>query len=1486
MSDKSDSDMELSSGEDNNAPETATSTSVDAEKDSMKSGADFIKFGDSESEEEHHEPPLQSATRTMEAQESNHGHKRKRSLDSDSDDGIGTGPPPGCPWMGHRKYSKMPSVPLMLTQEIKDFVAYISPTREEHQVRKYVHRRIIQAVNRIWPEARVVVFGSFETRLYLPSSDMDMVVLKDGRSRPEDLRTLAGLLRRENIGENITVIARAKVPIVKFKESISGIPVDISFNITNGIDSARIATKLLEELPVLRPLTMVLKHFLMIKRFNEVFTGGLGSYTTMIMILSFLQMHPKIQSKRIDPEDNLGTLLIEFFELYGLCFNYSEVGIKVNKGGSYFNKIDNPIGARVYRRGPESMTLTSIDPNDSSNDTGAGSFNLRKIREVFVGAYGSLTSNVQKRHRELFGRDRDRDQHGGSSSSNRSVHIRFDEKNRVPADSVEKSSGLHHQTQVSLIKDVLSIPYDVQRHRQQVENVFYEGQYQRMFGDPEGIQGLDEIEAREREEQMSESDEVASTSTDGQTRTTASISGSEDARSDRGDSKHTQKSSVAKGADQEDDDRIIFKGKGERLKIKGAAGKQVGVHSGLMDEDGATSLQSEAEATKLLESESEVTRFLQYIRQEEQQDSEEESIESILESSNSWIAEWKRGGSSQSGLQALVQLKRRLARRIALKRISEIEKSEHVTLSVAERGEIFRRAQSAAKRVTGFDWERDNKTRQQLLNEVTNGMVQRKSNDAKTTRSAQEVVYVHADDSEDEDDEKDEYFETLMRQGAKEYDDSDDEAKNLVAGHRNPDNVNSSDGSLQLPQLVPSTARSSSSSRNERIAKRKIAFNMEPVVNGKFAVQYDEVDHIYRNVMATGGLMDRPMPPYYDPMDKTMAHLFEYMANKYEDKDALGWRDIIKTHKVTKQAINPDEKPKTWITYELSDYNWMSYRTAKTYADRIGLGITRLGLEKGDHVMIFASTCPEWLLTAHGCFSQSIIIVTAYDSMDEKSIQYILDQAEPKAIFADSNTLPVVSKLMQKGNKSVKAVIYAGQDWEVSESISNKGKQRSEDDDEAKDHGKIKTVYPTGDDIACIMYTSGSTGNPKGAQLTHCNLMAAIGSAAAMEGDQLDKETDIIISYLPLAHVLEFVISHFIVSMGCRVGFGHSRTLMDDAVAPTANSGRSKGLGDLKALQPTLMAGVPTIWEKIRKGILAEVNKQSFPVRTLFFAALNTKWAILQVTGSENFVTKTIDSMVFSKAKELVGGRLRLTLTGGAGISDETHRFLSMVMCYVISGYGLTEVCGVAAVTMPRMGHRLGTVGPPAPSLEMKLVNVPDTEYTGDNGSGEIWFRGPAVMKGYFKLEKETKEVLTGDGWFKTGDIGIMNPDGTLSIKDRVKNLVKLAHGEYVALEKCEAVYRDSKEIKNICIVADNGCPVLLAIVEPSKHGASQKEILEALKSQAKSGGLSKPETIQGVIVDDSDWTKNGYMTSSSKLKRREVCKAHDKEIKEMWKKF
>ncbi|KAK3804510.1 MAG: hypothetical protein J3Q66DRAFT_362541 [Benniella sp.] len=424
-------------------------------KNEFDLGADFIAFEDSDDEDEPINHPKKN------------GGKRR-------DDQSYDRPSSWMPWMGHRNYSKMASVPIMLTQELWDFVDYISPTKEEHQIREYVVRLVRKTVKDLWSNADVVVFGSFDTMLYLPqatllsSSDLDIVLLRDGGFNKLDLNRLASHLRRSGIANEVTVISKAKVPLVKFKESITGIPVDISFNLTNGIDSGQVISTYINEIPALRPLTMLVKYFLMIKNHNEVYKGGIGSYTTVIMILSFLQMHPQIQVGNIDPMDNLGVLLIEFFELYGLCFNYTRVGLTVRDN-------DMPTNHRSGRSGQaQKLLLSCIDPNDPTNDTAKGSYSLQKIREVFAGAYGALTQAVQNRDRELFMDDK------RVSSS----HVQFDDRNRVAADSKQKSSGLHRSTQVSLIKEVYQVPMHIIRHRQKIAKVFLDGTYQVMFGDP------------------------------------------------------------------------------------------------------------------------------------------------------------------------------------------------------------------------------------------------------------------------------------------------------------------------------------------------------------------------------------------------------------------------------------------------------------------------------------------------------------------------------------------------------------------------------------------------------------------------------------------------------------------------------------------------------------------------------------------------------------------------------------------------------------------------------------------------------------------------------------------------------------------------------------------------------------------------------------------------------------------------------------------
>ncbi|KAG0332704.1 hypothetical protein BG004_001134 [Podila humilis] len=494
IADSEDDEKEERSSDDEDQKTGSTTTGNNNSKDDLTRGADFVGFLDSE-DEETDEDEEEAKDHQQQGQNSLvqggpgavKGHKRKR----DDEDDIDTNGPSGMfPWMGHRQYSKLGSVPRMLTQEVKDFVDYISPTPEEHKVREYVHQRVQETIAKIWSDAQVIVFGSFNTRLYLPSSDMDIVLLRKHAFSLHDLDRVAQYLRRDGVAKNITVLKHTRVPLVKFTETISDLPVDISFGISNGIESANIAKSLMEKTPALRPLTLVVKHFLLTRDMNEVFRGGIGSYTTMIMILSFLQMHPKVQAKAIDPMDNLGVLLVEFFELYGTCYNYDRVGLSVIRNGFYFDKVRKPVGEPNVHGRPGAMLLCTVDPNDTTNDTAKGSYQLRRIRELFLRAFGALARNMKECRQTFFP-----SLAGAGGGGERRRHIRFDDHNRVPADSVTKSSGVHryNDAQISLLKDVLWIPPKILEQRRYIKEVFYSGEYQKIFGDPPGITGLDPL---------------------------------------------------------------------------------------------------------------------------------------------------------------------------------------------------------------------------------------------------------------------------------------------------------------------------------------------------------------------------------------------------------------------------------------------------------------------------------------------------------------------------------------------------------------------------------------------------------------------------------------------------------------------------------------------------------------------------------------------------------------------------------------------------------------------------------------------------------------------------------------------------------------------------------------------------------------------------------------------------------------------------------
>ena len=368
---------------------------------------------------------------------------------------------------------------------------------------------------------------------------------------------------------------------------------------------------------------------------------------------------------------------------------------------------------------------------------------------------------------------------------------------------------------------------------------------------------------------------------------------------------------------------------------------------------------------------------------------------------------------------------------------------------------------------------------------------------------------------------------------------------------------------------------------------------------------------------------------------------------------------------------------------------------------------------------------------------------------------------------------------------------------------------------------------------------------------------------------------DVLITYLPAAHILEFVFENAVLYWGGTMGYGTIRTLSDQSVRNCA--------GDIRELKPTVMVGVPQVWETIKKGIVSKVEAGGAIKSNMFWGAYAAKGFLLHsgLPGSG-----VLDSIVFNKVKEATGGRLRICLNGGGPIAKETQRFISLAITPMISGYGLTETCAMGALMDP-LAWTESALGEMPASIEMKLVDFEDAGYfTSSNPpQGEIWIRGAPVTDGYLNMPEETQESFTSDGWFKTGDIGEFDSHGQIRIIDRKKNLVKTLAGEYIALEKLESVYRSAPIVANICVYAaeDRLKPVAIIVpAEPALKKIAAAEgvkgdhleelvhdkkingaVLKQLQQAGQKGGLASFELIEGVVLADEEWTPHNVSSAS-----------------------
>lgn len=342
---------------------------------------DFIGFSSSESDNEDNE----TAEKKEDITEENEKKTEDGSVMTD------------FPWIVNHDHSRQKEVADWLTLEIKDFVSYISPSKNEIESRNVTIRKIRESVKQLWPDADLHVFGSYATDLYLPGSDIDCVI--NSKSGDKDNRNalyqLANHLSNGGLAIDVEVISKARVPIIKFIEPESKIHIDISFERTNGVDAAKLIRSWLNSTPGLRELVLIVKQFLHARKLNNVHTGGLGGFSIICLVFSFLHTHPRIITNEILAKDNLGVLLIDFFELYGKNFGYDDVAISMLDGIPHYLpkrswKALHPI------RNP--FTLAIQDPGDADNNISRGSFNIRDIKKAFAGTFDMLTNQCFELH--------------------------------------------------------------------------------------------------------------------------------------------------------------------------------------------------------------------------------------------------------------------------------------------------------------------------------------------------------------------------------------------------------------------------------------------------------------------------------------------------------------------------------------------------------------------------------------------------------------------------------------------------------------------------------------------------------------------------------------------------------------------------------------------------------------------------------------------------------------------------------------------------------------------------------------------------------------------------------------------------------------------------------------------------------------------------------------------------------------------------------
>ena len=486
-------------------------------------------------------------------------------------------------------------------------------------------------------------------------------------------------------------------------------------------------------------------------------------------------------------------------------------------------------------------------------------------------------------------------------------------------------------------------------------------------------------------------------------------------------------------------------------------------------------------------------------------------------------------------------------------------------------------------------------------------------------------------------------------------------------------------------------------------------------------------------------------------------------------------------------------------------YQDISYTELGESVEAFSKGLNALGVEKEDRVAILSENRPEWAISDFGILKAGAVTVPMFSTLTAAQVGYILKDSGSKIIcVSTSRQLEKVAAIRDEVPTLEQVIVFDPLEDELPEGVI-------QFEAVCELEGEETETDASEDDIATIIYTSGTTGDPKGVMLTHANFIFNLHACKSL----IDvSDADVLLSFLPLSHVFERLGGHYVpLFSGAKIAYAESVLTVRQ---------------NMEEIAPTVMLSVPRLYETMHDRILRAVQEGSSVKQKIFHWGVSVGSAVSSAIQKGKKPSAILqlqqgiaDKLVFAKLKAATGGRLRFFVSGGAALPQSIAEFFHAAGILILEGYGLTETSPVISMNHPA-GWKFGTVGAPVPGVEVEIAE-----------DGEILTRGPHVMKGYFNNESATTEVIDEEGWFHTGDIGIIDEDGFVKITDRKKNIIVLSNGKNVAPQPIESELVQSPFIDQILLVG-NERKNLAALIVPN---------FDALKAWAAENGVGTGST-------------------------------------------